>query len=942
MIRRSQRNRSNHQLNLDYGQLENRQLLATLTVDISLDSTGSTSDGRISLREAIIAANTDAPFGDAPAGHGNDRIEFAPHLTGKWFPLEFGALTISDGITISGDITIDADHSSRIFSVETPERVLLDSIRLWDGQANVGGGIWIDEGGFVALEDVTFTDNRAISGSGGAVFNNGGRLTVEGSSFRWNRGFGGRGGGIYSLNGRTIVSDTTFNHNEANISGGAVHLQGGSGQFTNNSFWSNGFDPIWASQLLAPPRHGGAFALDSGARAVVTDSLFRENVANIGGGAVANFGGQLLTVDSVFEANSVNGTNPNNSGGGAIYSTGNTKIVSTYDGPVDVGEFRSLYRHTRTIERPIEFDSNLSRNASGGAILAQAGTLTLTGRNLFMHNDAGFNGGAISAYNTSVRMFDTVTYRNEASRGGGVYLANSPAFFHSVKLNGNQAEAEGGGVFASWSSLTVRGTSSMIVGNSAEEEGGGVAFVGGGTLDLTGTSDSPIDVYGNVAGDSGGGINVDGGTFTANHVTFTQNQAGLTYNSGGGLAINDANATISNARFHRNSGVDGGGMSVARRANVSITDSRFTGNNADSSGGALFIVYDSRVSVTDSSFGSEYNGNYGRHGSAIANFARLDVSDSSFYGNANIYNDRSHYGGGAIRNYGTANVEDSWFSTNLVTGQGGAIKNSGYLHVNSSFFENNQAYFLDSGADGGAIYSSSGTVSVADSTFRSNLAYSGGAIAVTRGELYVRDSRFGGTDTRHGNLARPWGWSPEHETSQFNGGAVYLEGDVFARISGTRFQHNSAGGDGGAIAIQNANGQSPDVLIRDNSVFQSNSTAVFNSGSGTPLDPQSRNGGAISNYGGQLEIRDSVFALNHGVHDGGALFNDEEGELILRAVELVNNQSDQTGGAVFNDNELLIIDSLVFGNVASESGGLADGNNGETISIDTTFIDNDG
>ena len=85
MSRPSRRKRFKYRNTPGYGQLENRQLLATLTVDISLDSTGLTSDGRISLREAIVAANTNSAFGDAPAGSGNDRIEFAPHLTGKIF-----------------------------------------------------------------------------------------------------------------------------------------------------------------------------------------------------------------------------------------------------------------------------------------------------------------------------------------------------------------------------------------------------------------------------------------------------------------------------------------------------------------------------------------------------------------------------------------------------------------------------------------------------------------------------------------------------------------------------------------------------------------------------------------------------------------------------------------------------------------------------------------
>ena len=43
-------------------------------------------DDLISLREAITAANTNLPFGDAPAGDGGgivDEITFAPSLIGQ-------------------------------------------------------------------------------------------------------------------------------------------------------------------------------------------------------------------------------------------------------------------------------------------------------------------------------------------------------------------------------------------------------------------------------------------------------------------------------------------------------------------------------------------------------------------------------------------------------------------------------------------------------------------------------------------------------------------------------------------------------------------------------------------------------------------------------------------------------------------------------------------
>ena len=62
--------------------------------------------------------------------------------------------------------------------------------------------------------------------------------------------------------------------------------------------------------------------------------------------------------------------------------------------------------------------------------------------------------------------------------------------------------------------------------------------------------------------------------------------------------------------------------------------------------------------------------------------------------------------------------------------------------------------------------------------------------------------------------------------------------------------------------------------------------------------------------------------------------------------EVAAEHPDWFNGAVASfgdpDASLLIVDSILFGNTAAESGGIADGDDGHTISIDTTFIDNNG
>ena len=93
--------RLSHRRRLSFQTLEDRRMLAVITVDSLLDNT--TNDGLITLREATVAANNDA-VADATegtqAGSGADTIEFAPALDGGTITLILGELGITESLTI--------------------------------------------------------------------------------------------------------------------------------------------------------------------------------------------------------------------------------------------------------------------------------------------------------------------------------------------------------------------------------------------------------------------------------------------------------------------------------------------------------------------------------------------------------------------------------------------------------------------------------------------------------------------------------------------------------------------------------------------------------------------------------------------------------------------------------------------------------------------------
>jgi len=111
---------------------------ATFTVDTAIDE-NNVNPSNLSLREAIAAASN------------NDIITFDPSLSGKTISLQHGQLNIATGIQIdasplSHGVTIDANHSSRVFDLFNSTNnfiaVSLDKLTLLNGlcPTNENGG----------------------------------------------------------------------------------------------------------------------------------------------------------------------------------------------------------------------------------------------------------------------------------------------------------------------------------------------------------------------------------------------------------------------------------------------------------------------------------------------------------------------------------------------------------------------------------------------------------------------------------------------------------------------------------------------------------------------------------------------------------------------------------------------------------------------------------
>ena len=198
------------------------------------------NDGATTLREAIIAANTDAdPSGDTTAGDGHDVIRFAPALAGQTIRLSQGELRISRDLDVIGPgadrLTIDARGASRVLRVNANTNALVQGVTMRGGDSFVGGGVL--NYGTLSLIGSTVRDNAAEFGGG--VFSAFGALDVLDSAITHNTAERSGGGLYLSSHARPVaLRNTTISKNIGRNSGGA-HLVSTQATLTHTTIGHN-------------------------------------------------------------------------------------------------------------------------------------------------------------------------------------------------------------------------------------------------------------------------------------------------------------------------------------------------------------------------------------------------------------------------------------------------------------------------------------------------------------------------------------------------------------------------------------------------------------------------------------------------------------------------------------------------------------------------------
>jgi len=579
----------------------------------SLSDTVSTSDGKISLREALDYAGQ-----SLKAGNVSTTIRFAVNgtitLSATRQSLKAGKSVVVDGSDVGG-IKIKAQNTLALYvyggTTASPVNVTLNDVTITGGSAAP-------------------TSTSPAKGAAIQVASNC-NLTLNECSIVGNTSQSALGVGVYMTNGTLKLNDVVFDGNVstgAASKGGAVYLEAGSIDATNVVFTNN------------TAGEGGAIYVKSG-DVSFANSLFDGNVASDGSGGALSSSSQITIANTAFRNNS------SAVSGGAIYANGDVESVFT----------------------DVSFANNSSVN--GGAIAQDGQSITVTGAS-FANNVASENGGAAYIVQNALLIANDASFvGNRATKDGGALYDAGSFYLNSGKIEENESKNNGGAISAS-GYFEIR--DAEISGNTAAGYGGSINLSGtqrswllrssivestaneGGGVYNTGIL-TVVDscIADNVSATSGGGVSNAGSMMISASEVANNTASGL--NAVGGGVLNYVNATldVDNTSFVGNVSETGSGGAIANSGTATLDDVVVAENAAELFGGGVFN------SGTLTSQYSTFNNNQASDGGAIAN---VYGSSAKFVGST-LWGNVASNNGGALYSYGSTVFQSSTIAYNV-------------------------------------------------------------------------------------------------------------------------------------------------------------------------------------------------------------------------------------------------------------------------------------
>lgn len=628
-----------------------------------------------------------------------------------------------------------------------------------------------------------------------------------------------------------------------------------------------------------------------------------------GGGVYAPSGGTIIMSGGTIAGNGKSLNQYEANGGGVyLYGQGNSPAAFMMNG----GEIRN----------------NIA--LEGGGLYLGGTEFTMTGGAIKNNNAANSGGGMyVDIYSTFKMNGGEISGNNayEFGSGGGVYINAAASFTMSgtAKIINNNAGSDGGGVFsgfpyASHAAVSVEPitiTGGEISGNTADGNGGGIAvafspmtMTGGKIKDNTSTDTHDNrrggggvftendfvmtggEISGNIsAGGSGGGVRVDGGTFTmSGSAKISGNTAKVTGGGGVGITQHVGKFIMNGGEISGNSVIGifstGGGGGVYTEGEFTLNNGKITGNTSDGSGGGVYS--DSTMDIN----GFEMNGG--------------EISGNIVYASTS----------GGIRGGGGVYLCGGKF-----TMKGGFIKDNSTGVVK----ETNDDDDNDNG-DG----ESENTVVVKD-------AYGGGVCVIGGAATFTMTGGEISGNTTNG---------------ESNGGGVYADGsgEMFTMSGNAKISGNKAGQNGGGVYITTNNTKltmSDDAEISNNTAYKDGGGVYITSTAELEMYDNAKVNDNLTDRGdgGGVYLSGGYLTMNSGEISGNETFPDNKGDvaipnigsgggvyvgiysnLTMRGGKIDNNLANGfamggDGGGVYLLGNFEFIDGEISNNKAAQMGG---------------------
>ena len=466
-----------------------------------------------------------------------------------------------------------------------------------------GGAISVQQQAQLRIINCVFDDN--VSQLGGAIFggNNNITLDIHDTTFLGNKAFQGGAlnvdhqaqlritncvfdenvseqlGGAICVGPNIIldIQETTFVGNKA-AQGGAidvdhqVHIRITNCIFDNNLSQGNGgvieglayvtLDIQGTNFTRNTAHQGGVIDLQIQSYLRMTDCTFKDNRAELHGGAISG------SHETVLEINTSYFFNSSSIEGGAIsvqqqasLFIANCRLEGNFASG-DGGAITAINKATLTI-RETNFTGNSAFN--GGALSVSFQSKGHVEWCVFHNNTVELMGGAVQLYTKALLQIENTNFTsNNSTEGGAISIrSNSELQTQMCNFGKNFAKQDGGAINLDDKSRAVIEYCYFLSNQAMNGQGGAMALNNLEHVSVRGTL-----LLRNVASDSGGAVSITNGPYvTMNNITCIGNQSP---NGGGCLYIDSVTLTLNNSDISENVGLHMGAGILASDSRIQV------------------------------------------------------------------------------------------------------------------------------------------------------------------------------------------------------------------------------------------------------------------------------------------------------------------------------------------------------------------------------------